>query len=66
MFAAFLHVLINQSEQTSAYFIGSTQLAVCHSKRNGRTKVFQGIGQLGKSSKGWFFGFKPHLGSVDI
>ncbi len=40
MFAAFLHVLINQSEQTSAYFIDSTQLAVCHSKRNGRTKVF--------------------------
>ncbi len=36
-------------------------LKVCHNKRIHRHKTFAGIAQRGKSSMGWFFGFKLHL-----
>ena len=42
-------------------FIDSTPLSVCHPKRINRNQVFKGIAQRGKSSMGWFFGFKLHL-----
>ena len=42
-------------------YIDSTSLAVCHSKRISRNKVFKGLAELGKTTKGWFFGFKLHL-----
>jgi transposase len=42
-------------------FIDSTALPVCHNKRIGRHKVFEGLADRGKSSMGWFFGFKLHL-----
>lgn len=42
-------------------FLDSTPLAVCHPKRIPRHKVFAGIAARGKSSMGWFFGFKLHL-----
>jgi transposase len=38
----------------------STPLAVCHNLRIKRHSVFQGIAQRGKSSTGWFYGFKLH------
>jgi len=38
----------------------STPLAVCHNLRIERHKVFQGVAQRGKSSTGWFYGFKLH------
>ncbi|ABM39386.1 IS982 family transposase [Polaromonas naphthalenivorans] len=38
----------------------STPLAVCHNLRINRHRVFQGIAQRGKSSTGWFYGFKLH------
>ena len=38
----------------------STPLAVCHNLRIQRHSVFQGIAQRGKSSTGWFYGFKLH------
>jgi hypothetical protein len=34
---------------------------VCHNKRIRRNKTFEGIAQVGKSSMGWFYGFKLHL-----
>ena len=46
---------------TGIAFIDSSELPVCHPKRMKRNKVFQGTGAIGKSSKGWFFGFKMHL-----
>jgi hypothetical protein len=46
---------------TGITFIDSTSLAVCHTRRIGRHRVFAGYATRGKSSMGWFFGFKLHL-----
>ena len=45
----------------SISFINSTTLDVCDSHRISQHKVFPGIAQRGKSSTGWFYGFKLHL-----
>lgn len=42
-------------------FIDSTALKVCNNKRIFHHKVFDGLAQRGKTSMGWFFGFKLHL-----
>ncbi|NHB96401.1 IS982 family transposase [Photorhabdus stackebrandtii] len=42
-------------------FIDSTKIAVCHNLRIPRNKVFEGVAQRGKTSMGWFYGFKLHL-----
>ncbi|MBL8164026.1 MAG: hypothetical protein JNJ61_18705 [Anaerolineae bacterium] len=39
----------------------STPLAVCHNRHIYQHRVFVTIAQRGKSSVGWFFGFKLHL-----
>ena len=46
---------------TGISFVDSTPLAVCHNRRIERHKVFDGLAQRGKTSMGWFFGFKLHL-----
>lgn len=46
---------------TGISFVDSTPIRVCKNKRIKRNKVFKGIAQLGKSSMGFFFGFKLHL-----
>ena len=38
----------------------ATPLAVCYNLRIQRHRVFKGIAQRGKSSTGWFYGFKLH------
>lgn len=42
-------------------FIDSTSLSVCHNRRIHSHKVFKGVAQRGKTSVGWFYGFKLHL-----
>jgi hypothetical protein len=42
-------------------FIDSTSLAVCKNPRIHSHKVFSGLAKRGKTSTGWFFGFKLHL-----
>ena len=42
-------------------FIDSTPVRVCKNKRIRRNKVFKDIAQTGKSTMGWFYGFKLHL-----
>lgn len=42
-------------------FIDSTALAVCKNPRIHSHKVFAGVAERGKTSTGWFFGFKLHL-----
>lgn len=42
-------------------FMDSTTLDVCDNRRIYSHKVFKGIAQRGKSSTGWFYGFKLHL-----
>jgi len=46
---------------TGISFIDSTKLQVCHRKRISRNKVFKDTGKIGKTTYGWFFGFKLHL-----
>jgi hypothetical protein len=46
---------------TTANYIDSTKLVVCHNRRIRRHKVFRGLAARGKSSMGWFYGFKLHL-----
>jgi hypothetical protein len=49
-------------EQTKGVaFIDSTALAVCANTRIAQHQVFAGGAQRGKTSTGWFFGFKLHL-----
>jgi len=42
-------------------FIDSTPLKVCHNRRIYSHKVFKAYAARGKSSTGWFYGFKLHL-----
>ena len=42
-------------------YIDSTKLPVCHHKRMSRNSVFKGLAAIGKSTMGWFYGFKLHL-----
>jgi hypothetical protein len=46
---------------TGIYFVDATTIDVCHVKRASSNRVFKGIAKKGKSSMGWFFGFKLHL-----
>jgi transposase len=39
----------------------ATVLAVCDNKRISRHKVFKGSAERGKTSMGWFYGFKLHV-----
>jgi hypothetical protein len=41
--------------------IDSTSINVCHNRRIRRNKVFSGLAVRGKTTMGWFFGFKSHL-----
>ena len=47
--------------RTGLYYIDSTALPVCDNHRISRHKVFADLAQRGKTSMGWFFGFKLHL-----
>lgn len=42
-------------------YIDSLPLVVCHNKRIPQHKVFAGVAGRGKTSMGWFYGFKVHL-----
>ena len=46
---------------TGISFIDATALPVCHNRRIQRHRVFNGLAARGKTSMGWFFGFKLHL-----
>jgi len=46
---------------TGISFIDSTSLDVCLNQRIASHKVFDGFAARGKTSTGWFFGFKLHL-----
>lgn len=48
-------------EMTGISFIDSTPLEVCHPKRARSHRVFAGYAAWGKSSMGWYYGFKLHL-----
>ena len=59
VFALFLKTKMGQC--TGISFIDSTTLKVCRNQRIHSHKVFRGLAERGKSSMGWFYGFKLHL-----
>ena len=56
-----LHMLLKQGKKSGLYVVDSSPLKVCHNKRIPRNKVFEGWAKRGKSTMGWFFGFKLHI-----
>lgn len=54
-----------QSPCTCISFLDSTMLDVCDSHRIWQNRVFEGIAKRGKSSTGWYYGFKLHLAVND-
>jgi len=42
-------------------FMDSTPIRVCNNKRIRNNKVFKDVAKIGKSTMGWFYGFKLHL-----
>jgi hypothetical protein len=46
---------------TGISFIDSTPIRVCKNKRIKRNKVFKDIATVGKSTMGYFYGFKLHI-----
>ena len=46
---------------TGISYVDSTPLKVCHNKRIFQHKTFKGTANRGKTSMGWFYGFKLHL-----
>ncbi len=48
-------------ECTGITYVDSTSVRVCKNKRIKRNKVFKDIATVGKSTMGYFYGFKLHL-----
>ena len=47
--------------KTGLYYVDASALPVCHNNRIHRHKVFKGLATRGKTTMGWFHGFKLHL-----
>jgi len=43
------------------YYVDSTTIKVCRNQRINQHQTFDNIAERGKSSMGWFFGFKLHI-----
>jgi transposase len=51
----------HDSTQARLYLINSKPIPLCHSLRHGRVRLMREDGaRFGRTSKGWFFGFKLH------
>ena len=53
-------------ESTGISFVDSTILTVCHARRINSHRVFKKMARRGKTSTGWFYGFKLHLIINDV
>lgn len=56
-----LFLLSRRGKTRGIAFLDSTPIAVCHNKRIFHHKVFAGFAARGKSTMGYFWGFKLHL-----
>lgn len=57
----FAYLLKRRGTVTGIAFIDSTCIKVCHNKRIRRNSVFKNLAKVGKTTTGWFYGFKLHL-----
>ena len=58
---AFLYKCRCKKTDQEIYYMDSKQIPVCHNRRIHSNKVFKGMAERGKSSTGWFYGFKLFL-----
>lgn len=56
-----MYMVSKAGRETGVYYVDATSLKVCHNRRISRHKTFKDIAQRGKTSMGWFYGFKLHL-----
>jgi hypothetical protein len=56
-----VYLQTRKGQATGIAFIDATSLVVCHHRRIHSHKVFRKIARRGKTSVGWFYGFKLHL-----
>ncbi len=61
IYMAFFMVATRLSVPLEGNFIDSKKLVVCLNQRIKKRQVHKGVAKRGKSSTGWFFGFKLHL-----
>lgn len=59
LLGAFMQTRLGRCSGVS--FVDSSKLAVCHNLRIRQNRVFEGVARRGKTSTGWFYGFKIHL-----
>jgi len=57
----FAYLVYRKGSVTGIAFVDSTSIAVCRNKRIPRNLVFKGLAKRGKTTSGWFYGFKLHL-----
>jgi transposase len=55
------YLMNHRGHCTGISFVDSTPIKVCHNRRIKQHKVFAGLAAQGKTSMGWFYGFKLHL-----
>ena len=55
-----LRSMILSCTSINLFFI-LVRIPVCENKRQSRNRVFKGYAQKGKSTMGWYYGFKLHL-----
>jgi hypothetical protein len=56
-----IYLNTRRGEDTGLAFVDATSLVVCHNRRIHNHKVFKAVARRGKTSMGWFYGFKLHL-----
>jgi len=61
LYLTFFMAACRLSLPTKGNYIDSKKLVVSHNRRIKNHRVHKGIAKRGKSSTGWFFGFKLHL-----
>lgn len=61
LFQMLLFLYSHKGKKTGISFLDSTPIRVCNIKRAKRNKVFQNVATFGKSTIGWFYGFKLHI-----
>jgi hypothetical protein len=59
LLGAFMQTRLGRCSGVS--FVDSSKIPVCNNLRIKQNKVFEGVAERGKTSTGWFYGFKIHL-----
>ena len=60
LFLMYLLMKNRKKNKTNIHYMDSTPLSVCLNRRIKEHKVARGFANRGKSTKGWFYGFKLH------